>query len=144
MAETGGALELPRYRDILNLNRRHIETTGGEWVAPDNVRNAGSLRWVLEAIQHPLFGSQRYPTLAEKAALLAWIIIDGHVFFDGCKRTGMAALEMVLWRNGYELQASGDQIIEIALRIARRAEEPFSLDELIAWVRASIRRWPGS
>jgi len=99
---------------------------------------------VLEAIQHPLFGSQRYPTLAEKAALLAWIIIDGHVFFDGCKRTGMAALEMVLWRNGYELQASGDQIIEIALRIARRAEEPFSLDELIAWVRASIRRWPGS
>jgi len=135
----------PTWEDLVMLNRRHIEKTGGQWVEPDNVRNTSSLGWVLDAIRYPLFGISTYPTLAEKASLLAWTIIDDHVFFDGCKRTGMSAMEAFIVLNGYELDATGDEVRDIALLIARRVEEGYSRDKLVCWVRERIHlktsRW---
>jgi death-on-curing protein len=110
-------LRFPTREDIVRLNRRLVEETGGEFVPPDNLMNPGSLEWVLEAIQYPLFGVDQYPTLADKAALLAWIIIEGHVFHDGNKRTGMATLISFIRLNGYQLDVSPDEIVEVALRV---------------------------
>lgn len=138
MGGIGRALIFPSWDNIVMLNHRHIEETGGGWIGIDNVRNPASLKWVLEAIQYPLFGFDPYPTLSEKAALLAWIIIDDHVFFDGCKRTGMSAMEVFIILNGHELIASGGEIRDIAIRIARRIEEPFSREDFVQWVRGKI------
>jgi len=129
-------LKIPIRRDVIELNRRHIETTGGAYFEPDNLINAGSLEWVLDAIRHPLCGIEQYPTLAEKAALLAWVIIREHVFFDGCKRTGMSAMEIFIRLNGYQLDATDEEILEIALRIAgKHGEGDFTLEDLIKWLR---------
>jgi death-on-curing protein len=138
-------LIFPTYEDIVRLNRRHIEQTGGSYSEPDNLKTPGSLEWVLEAIQYPLFGIDHYPTLAEKAAILAWVIIRGHVFHDGCKRTGMSALDIFIRANGYQLDASDDEIVEVALRIAG-AEEDYSREELVQWIRSKltpkvVRNW---
>jgi len=100
--------------------------------------NPGSLEWVLEAIQYPLFGVARYPTLVEKAAILAWTIIDGHVFWDGNKRTGMSALETLLILNGYQLNATDDEIEKIALQIADAAASGYSFEEFVRWLRSKI------
>lgn len=139
MGGIGRSLVFPTWEQIVLLNRRHIEETGGEWIGYDNVRNPGSLEWVLDAIQYPLFGVDSYPTLAEKAAMLAWIIINDHVFHDGCKRTGMSALEIFILLNGYQIIASGDEIRDTAIRVAEHVKEDFTHEEFISWVRSKIR-----
>jgi len=102
----------------------------------DNLRNLGSLEWVLEAIQYPLYGVHLYPTLAEKAATLAWVIIAEHVFNDGCKRTGMSALEALVESGGFRLNAEDDEIIDIALRVAEAGSgSGFTRGDLVRWVR---------
>jgi len=132
-------LIFPTREDIIKLNRRHIEKSRNFYVGLDNLRNSNSLEWVLEAIQYPLFGVDNYPTLAEKAAILAWTIIDGHVFYDGNKRTGMSALDILIRQNGYQLDASNDEFVEIALRIANKnPEQDYTFDEFAEWVRDKL------
>jgi death-on-curing protein len=129
----------PTRDSIIRLNRRHSQRAGTLYVEPDNLRNPDSLEWVLEAIQYPLFGVNNYPTLAEKAALLAWIIIDSHVFHDGNKRTGMSALDIFVRQNGYQLNASDEEIVEIALRIAgRNSQTDYTFGEFVQWVRNKL------
>jgi death-on-curing protein len=132
-------LIFPTYEDIIRLNHLHIEETGGYYLEPDNLLNLGGLKWVLDIIQYPLFCVDHYPTLAEKAAILAWVVIKDHVFYDGCKRTGMSALEIFIGVNGYQLNASDDEIVNVALRIAGGyAEENYSFEELVQWVREKV------
>jgi len=102
----------------------------------DNLRSPGSLEWVLQAIQYPLYGLHLYPTLAEKAATLAWVIIAGHVFNDGCKRTGMSALEALVESGGLRLNATDDEIIDVAVRVAEAGSgSDFTREDLVRWVR---------
>ncbi|MCE9646898.1 MAG: type II toxin-antitoxin system death-on-curing family toxin [Chloroflexi bacterium] len=129
----------PNRLAIINLNRRHIILSGGTWNGPENLINPGTLEWALDAIQYPLFDLQLYPSMAEKAAILAWSIIDGHVFYDGCKRTGMSVIEVFLLTNGYGLDAQGAEIIDLAKKIAKRVEEPYSLVEFTGWLRSRIQ-----
>jgi death-on-curing protein len=129
-------LIFPTREDIVKLNRRHIERTKGLYVEPDNLKNPGSLEWVLEAIQYPLFGVEKYLTLPEKAAVLAWTIIKNHVFHDGCKRTGMSALEIFVEQNDHQLNATNDEIEDVALKVA--GAEAYSFDEFAEWVRGKI------
>jgi death-on-curing protein len=132
-------LILPVREDIVLLNRRHIEQSGGMYVEPDNLIKPGSLEWVLEAIQYPLFSTDPYPTLCEKAAILAWTIIDDHVFYDGCKRTGMSALEIFIEENGFRLNATNEEILGVALRIAGGyPEEEYSFEQFAQWVRSMV------
>ena len=128
-------MKFPTRENILLLNRRHLENTGGEFFEPENLLNPNSLEWVLEAIQYPLFGEVLYPTMVEQSAILAWTIIDGHIFYDGNKRTGMSALEIFLKLNGYSLNATNDEMEEVAIRIASAATSNYSYDEFVQWVR---------
>lgn len=138
MGKTGIPLVFPTRANIVELNLRHINETGGEYLGVDNLRNSNSLEWVLDAIQYPLF--DRYPTIEEKAATLTWIIITDHVFFDGCKRTGMSALEIFLKLNGFQLESSTDEIVNVALRIAKRQpDEKFSREEFVEWVKSKMK-----
>jgi death-on-curing protein len=132
------SLIFPTCNDIFALNRRQVELYGGDWVGEDNLINPGSLEWVLEAIQYPLFGTDLYPTLVEKAARLAWAIIDSHIFWSACKRTGMSALETFLILNGYQFIAVEVEVIDVAGKIARRVEEGYSFEEFVNWLRTKI------
>ncbi len=131
-------MRFPTRADIVRLNRRHLDNAGEEFIGLDNLINEDSLEWVLEAIQHPLFGVDRYPTLTEKAARLALTIIRGHVFFDGNKRTGMSALEALLRMHGYRLAAGKEEMKEVALRVAG-AQGSYTFDELVEWIRSRIQ-----
>ena len=137
MGEIGRDIIYPIIEDIINLNHFHISTTGGFNGGENNLRYPDSLKWVLDAIQYPLFGIENYPTIAEKAAALAWIIIKGHVFFDGNKRTGISTLITFLLVNGYQLDASADELYEIAKSIASGEQEYF-LNDFTAWIRKKL------
>lgn len=126
---------LPTRGDIISLNRYHIQHTGGLYEGTENLLNPDTLEWVLDTIQYPLFGLDRYPTLVQKAALLAWTIIAGHVFYDGNKRTGISALKTFLRANSYDIDASDDELIEVALRIARGSQEDYAFTDFTQWIR---------
>jgi death-on-curing protein len=131
-------LNFPSRENIININNYHIEHTGGFHQGIDNLLNPGSLEWVLDTIQYPLFGVNRYPTMVEKAALLTWIIIAEHVFYDGNKRTGISALKIFLKVNGYNIKASNDELIEISLRIAGGIDGFYSLEDFTQWIRSKL------
>lgn len=54
-------------------------------------------------------GQELYPSLVAKASALGFSLVKSHPFIDGNKRTGHAAVEVFLFLNGYEFQASVDE-----------------------------------
>jgi death-on-curing family protein len=51
-------------------------------------------------------GAELHPTLVDKAAALGFSLVANHPFVDGNKRLGHAAMEVLLWLNGFEIHAS--------------------------------------
>lgn len=155
MEETSEALIYPTREEIVELNKYHIHQTGGLYDGYDNLKESGSLEWVLDAIQYPLFGVMQYPSIEAKAAQLAWIIIDGHVFRDGNKRTGMSALFIFLRANHYMLRgaqramiaypyglaATDGEVIREALNIATRVERNYTVADLTHWIGRRLSRY---
>jgi death-on-curing family protein len=139
MAASGAALRFPDIRDIIQLNQRLIERYGGDFNGLDNLLNRNSLEWVLDAIQHPFFGEDPYPTITHKAAIIAWVINDGRVFYDGNKRTSMFTAALFLHVNGYQLVATPQEIVSIALAVAQKHETGVTYDHLVQWFKDHVR-----
>lgn len=139
MGKTGSGLSYPTIEDIANLNRKLIQQTGGNHDGAGYFLNKGSLEWVLDAIQYPLFGEIQYQTISEKAAILAWTIINGHVFIDGNKRTGILAMMIFLRKNGFFLSAPEDEIVDIAVKVAAARERAYTQEEFKEWTTNHLK-----
>ena len=120
--------------DVLYINRVVIEKYGGRFVEPNNINNLGSLEWALYVMQNPFFfGVDQYPTIGHKAAVLAWSINNGHVFFDGNKRTSTLASLTYLEENSHTLDVENDALVEISLAVANREKSGMELEDLCEW-----------
>jgi death-on-curing protein len=129
MDGTGQTLTVP---DIVEINRRMIAHFGGIFFAgDDNLANRGSLEYVLAEMHGSLYEQELYSDLFQKAGVLAWRIIAGHIFHDGNKRTGIEACRLFLELNGYRLKLEME-VVEIAVRIATRQ---ISFEEFVEWLR---------
>jgi death on curing protein len=105
--------------DICEINREWILRYGGRYVAENNnFCNASSLEYILDAIKYPIYGIDKYPSLIDKASALAWWIIEGHIFNDGNKRTGIQSMIEFLEINGALTHFDSESIVKIALEIA--------------------------
>ena len=62
----------------------------------------------LGAIEQTFSGRDVYPTVAEKAANLLYLIIKDHPFYDGNKRIGALLFIMFLTVNDYHLAENGE------------------------------------
>ena len=129
-------MRFPTRQDVIQINRRQIETSHGTFISPDNIRNDNSLEWVLDAIRHPLFAVDMYPTVAEKAAVLAWTIINGHVFHDGNKRTGLIAALTFLDINDIAIEAEEPEFEKLTMAVARGESDK---DAIAEFFRQHIR-----
>ena len=129
MVGTGKTLTVA---DVVEINRRMIAHFGGIFFEGDNnLANRGSLEYVLEEIHGSLYGQELYPDLFQKAALIAWRIIVGHIFHDGNKRTGMESCRLFLELNGHILKMDRE-IVDVALRIATHQIE---FDDFVEWLK---------
>jgi death-on-curing protein len=129
MVGTGKTLTV---RDVVEINRRMISHFGGIFFEGDNnLANRGSLEYLLAEIHGSLYGQELYPDLFQKAGLIAWRIIVGHMFHDGNKRTGMESCRLFLELNGYILKMDME-IVDIALRIATHDIE---FDAFVDWLK---------
>ena len=77
-----------------------------------------------------------YPSVSEKAATLAFSLIQNHPFVDGNKRIGHAAMEVMLVLNGFEIQASVDEQEQLILNVASSS---VSRSELTKWLEEHLK-----
>jgi death-on-curing protein len=92
-----------------------------------------NLEYAIEAPRMRSFGAELYPSLAEKAAVLGFSLMAGHVFADGNKRIGYASMEFFLMKIGFEIKSTVDEAEEITLKVAEKPSE--FKDEWFMWVR---------
>lgn len=133
MAEPFKALGI---QEIQLLNKAVIDNFGGVYIESDgNFHNRGSLEHVIEATLFPIFGEDLYPSVYEKIAALAQVIITRHVFHDGNKRTGLAVIEALAALNGFSFKptkADEDYLVQIA-------ERSIEVEPVAAWLKKRIK-----
>lgn len=119
--------------EVLETYQRVMQQTGGLV----GIRDLGALESAIAQPYMTFDGNELYPSLTEKAAALGFSLIQNHPFADGNKRTGHAAMESFLALNGYEINASTDEQVEIILSLA---SGKLSRDEFADWLSNHIQK----
>lgn len=92
-------------RHILAIHQRVVAKTGGT----PPVLNVDQVDSAVAQPRMAFGGQDLYPSIAEKAAALAFSLSLNHPFQDGNKRTAFMSMWMFLSRNGYRLNATIDE-----------------------------------
>lgn len=99
-------------------------------------RSPGVLESCL-AVPFQTFGRwSPYPTLGAKAAMLFYLLIKNHPFYNGNKRIAITALLVFLSLNDRWIRASIDEAYRLAVWVA--ASDPADKDLVVAGVRGFI------
>ena len=120
-------------KTVLAIHERSLEEYGGD----AGVRDPGLLESAVAQPRARFGGEDLYPSLAEKAAALAFSLVKNHPFFDGNKRTGYGAMLMFLSRNGHTINAPPD---EHEATFVSLAAGTMDREELLAWLAGVIVR----
>lgn len=71
-----------------------------------------------------------------QSATLLFGLIKNHPWHGGNKRTATALTDSFLYRNGYNLQATLSEIIELSLKIEA---DVWKVDEIENWLREKVK-----
>lgn len=112
----------------LELHRQIIAQSGGSL----GIRDIGALESALAQPKMTFDKKELYPTIEEKAAALAFSLSSNHPFVDGNKRVAHAAMEVFLFLNGREINASVDEQEDLFLRLA---SGKLTRDNLAEWLK---------
>ena len=117
--------------EILNLHSHVLAQSGGA----QGIRDLGALESAVAQPRMTFGGQDLYPSISDKAAALAFSLINNHPFIDGNKRTGHAAMETFLVLNGYEFNAAVDEQERVILQVAAGAT---GREDFTNWVRSRV------
>jgi death-on-curing family protein len=86
-----------------------------------------------------LWGEVRYEEadLIRQAASLCFGLIKNHPWIGGNKRTASFLMEEFLFRNGFELNATSQDLIEMSLAVESDA---WKVDEIENWLRNKVKK----
>jgi death-on-curing protein len=121
--------------EVLELHRLALEQSGGL----DGIRDFGGLESALAQPQMTFGGQDLYPSLAEKAAAIAYSLVCNHPFVDGNKRAGHLAMETFQVLNGWELAAGVDEQERIMLQVAAGM---LKREAFTTWVQSHLQSRP--
>lgn len=125
---------MTRYLTMTEVKQLHkllIEQSGGS----HGLRDEGALESSVSQPQMSFGGVDLYPDLPDKAAALAYSLVQNHPFIDGNKRIGHAAMEVFLVMNGYEIEASVDEQETMFLRLAAGGVKR---EDLLKWINEHL------
>ena len=100
--------------NVLSVYKILVEVTGGTV----GVRDEGLLLSAIEAPYQTFGGIELFPTMLEKAVRLGFGLVANHPFIDGNKRIGILVMLIFLELNGFSIEFSDDEIIDMALGVA--------------------------
>ena len=127
-------IDIYDIEQIIKLHDKIIDETGGL----KGIINIGLLD---EAIAKPFMGladgTEFYPNIVEKAAILFEALISYHPFVDGNKRTAEIITTIFLWNNGFIWDFDEDEIVNFATDTAKRE---LNIKTIKNWIKKRLRR----
>jgi death-on-curing protein len=124
------------YLDIAEVYFIHdkmIKVGGGR----EGIRDFTLLHSAVEKAKATFAGKDLYPTIWLKAASLIHSIIKNHPFADGNKRTGFFSAIRFLNINGYDLEATKEEIISFTLSIDTKN---LTLEQIAIWLKKHTKK----
>ena len=118
--------------EVVDLHRRLLQATGNV----SGIRDFSALESAIAQPKATFGGVDLYPTIVEKAAALAFSLVQGHAFVDGNKRVAHAAMETFLVLNGTEIDAPVDDQERLMLDLAAGR---IGRNHLIDWLRQHLK-----
>lgn len=117
--------------DIIVLHQKVVNKTGGS----HGIRDIGLIESAVRRAYATFGGNDLYETVEAKIAATAYSLVSNHGFVDGNKRIGIAAMLLLLQLNGYKLQYSQQELINLGLGLAAG-----NLDEndIQQWIKAHL------
>ena len=113
--------------ELIKIHGRLIEKTGGL----DGLRDRGLLESAIFSISSGFGEIEVYPTVEEKAARIAFGIVNNHAFLDGNKRIGMLSMLMILRLNQVNIKYTQRELIALGLGVA---DGSIGYDEILDWI----------
>ncbi len=106
---------------------------------PIPVLNKYSLANIKSALVTPfqnVYNTELYPSVYDKAAILAYLIIHDHPLDNGNKRMGYLTMTLFLYKNGIQLNMSNDEVYHFSKKIA--ASNSNDKDSIIQYIKNTI------
>ena len=101
-------------KQVLLLHSQLIKAYGGR----DGIRDEKLLESALESPFQSFGGRELYPSIQAKAARLYYGLVKNHAMIDGNKRIGVHAMLVFMEINGYDLEYSQKELIDLILDVA--------------------------
>ncbi len=115
--------------EIIRLHGKLIEATGGA----DGLRDRGLLSSAVANAYGGFGDVEAYPTIEEKAARLAYAIVENHAFVDGNKRIGILIMLMTLKLNHIRISYTQAELTDLGLSIADGSRK---YEDVLVWLLA--------
>jgi death-on-curing protein len=137
-------------KPFVYLNRESVRTIHdllsrwakdqGEPIPSFGFAKDGDLEALIAAPQHQFFGTEAYPTVAEKAAIIFYTVNKRQIFVNGNKRMSTLCMLVFLAINGKGLSAPSDELTTKALWLANTASLDFPKikKELADWISGHL------
>ena len=117
---------------VLLLHEKIYERYGGAL----GVLNEGMLDSALQAPFQTFGGEELIPDTQDKIVRLSFGLIKNHSFRDGNKRIGALVLLVLLEMNGWHIEATNEEFVDIIMGIAASEK---SEDDQKAWMGEHCR-----
>lgn len=119
--------------DLLDLHVYIINTYGGLL----GIASQDRLTTVLSAPRQQMFGTELYPDLCSKAAVMTFLIIKNHPFVSGNDGTALIALLRFLEINGQTLRADigSGELVWLVRALVHSDMDREGLEE---WLRSNL------
>jgi death on curing protein len=118
---------------VIDLHADQLERFGGEEGSGHRGAEDEGVEAAVQAVKNSY-----YETLEELGAAYAVYIVQGHVFMDGNKRAGGAAMLTFLQMNGHRARMPREDVPSVLLELQRRAESGERTDRLVQWLAAQL------
>jgi death on curing protein len=119
-------------RGIIALHQQQISEHGGT----PGLRDEGLLESTLTKAQN-LLAYVPSSNIWDLAAAYGYGFIQNHVFIDGNKRVGLAAMAAFLYLNGYEMTSTEAEEVSVVIEVATGDRSQAALAD---WIEHSIVR----
>ena len=111
--------------DIIRINAKLItKTSQGELIG---IKDASALDMAINQPKQIVFGEDLYPTIYDKAAILAINLAKRHPFQNANKRTALVSMLVFFNMNGYTTELDRQEAVQFILNITTSKQE---FDEL--------------
>lgn len=107
--------------DVIRINAKLItETSQGEMIG---IRDAAALDMALNQPKQIVYGEALYPSIYDKAAILAINLAKRHPFQNANKRTALVSMIVFLTINGYSTNFDREEAVQFILTITTSKQD---------------------